>query len=106
MKNLFAFNQEAGAITEWFLQASDFQLRGDWLNIETEAFHCHIHWSKINTVFLDCLEGKPYSVNFTNNSGHLVFRLPLIKAQGKFTEDTLAAYKQSWQALIEGNNND
>jgi precorrin-3B C17-methyltransferase len=27
---------EAGAVSELFLQAQDFQLRGDWLNIETD----------------------------------------------------------------------
>ncbi|MCK5353507.1 MAG: precorrin-3B C(17)-methyltransferase, partial [Methyloprofundus sp.] len=38
---------EAGAVSELFLQADDFRQRGDWLNIETEHFHCHINWSKV-----------------------------------------------------------
>ena len=60
---------EAGAVTELFLQAQDFQLRGDWLNIETEAFHCHVNWSKVDSAYLACRKDKSYGVNFIDNKG-------------------------------------
>lgn len=97
---------EAGAVSELFLQAKDFQMRGDWLNIETEAFHCHINWSKVDAAYLACREDKSYGVNFIDNKGHLVFRLLLTKDEGEFSADKLAAYSDAWQQLAEGNNND
>ena len=97
---------EAGAVTELFLQAEDFQLRGDWLNIETDAFHCHINWSKVDAAYLACRADKSYGVNFIDNKGHLVFRLLLMKENGEFSTAKLKAYTQTWQALTEEQNND
>jgi len=97
---------EAGAVTELFLQAQDFQLRGDWLNIETEAFHCHVNWGKVDSAYLACRNGKSYGVNFIDNKGHLVFRLLLTKENGEFSTDKLASYEQSWQMLAEETDND
>ncbi|NOQ13150.1 MAG: precorrin-3B C(17)-methyltransferase [Methyloprofundus sp.] len=92
---------EAGAVSELFLHAQDFQQRGDWLNIETDAFHCHINWSKVDSAYLACREDKSYAVNFIDNKGHLVFRLLLMKDEGSFSADKLAAYWQTWQVLAE-----
>ena len=97
---------EAGAVTELFLQAKDFQLRGDWLNIETDAFHCHINWSKVDSAYMACRDGKSYGVNFIDNKGHLVFRLLLTKENGDFSADRLEAYWHTWQTLAEEKNND
>ncbi|NOR80928.1 MAG: precorrin-3B C(17)-methyltransferase, partial [Methyloprofundus sp.] len=92
---------EAGAVTELFLHAEDFQQRGDWLNIETDAFHCHINWSKVDSAYLACREGKSYGVNFIDNKGRLVFRLLLIKENGDFSADKLATYWHTWKTLAE-----
>ena len=95
----------ASAVSELFLQAKDFQLRGEWLNIETEAVHFHINWHKIDSAYLACREGKSYGVNFIDNKGHLVFRLLLTKENGEFSAAKLEAYSQTWQALTEEQNN-
>lgn len=97
---------EAGAVTELFLHAEDFQQRGDWLNIETDAFHCHINWSKVDTAYLACRKDKSYGINFIDNKGHLVFRLLLTKEEGIFSSDRLAAYQQSWKMLTGESCND
>lgn len=97
---------EAGAVTELFLQAQDFQQRGDWLNIETEAFHCHINWSKVDSAYLACRKDKSYGVNFIDNKGHLVFRLLLTKDNGEFSAEKLANYWDTWQALAEETSHD
>ncbi len=93
---------EAGAVSEFFLQAQDFQLRGDWLNIETDAFHCHINWSKVAAAYLASRDDKSYGVNFIDNKGHLVFRLLMMKEKGEFSANQLATYTQTWQALVGG----
>lgn len=93
---------EAGAVSELFLQAQDFQLRGDWLNIETDAFHCHINWSKVAAAYLASRDDKSYGVNFIDNKGHLVFRLLMMKEKGEFNANQLATYTQAWQALVGG----
>jgi len=97
---------EAGAVTELFLHAQDFQQHGDWLNLETDAFHCHINWCKVDSAYFASREGKSYGVNFIDQHGHLVFRLLLTKEQGAFSADKLAAYTSTWKALVakESNN--
>lgn len=92
---------EAGAVTELFLQAKDFRLRGDWLNIETDAFHCHINWSKVEVAYLAYREDKSYGVHFIDKQGRLVFRLLLTKTEGEFSTDTLAAYQKTWGSFAE-----
>lgn len=84
------------------MQAQDFQLRGDWLNIETDAFHCHINWSKVAAAYLASRDDKSYGVNFIDNKGHLVFRLLMMKEKGEFSANQLATYTQAWQALVGG----
>ncbi|WP_342590520.1 ChuX/HutX family heme-like substrate-binding protein [methane-oxidizing endosymbiont of Gigantopelta aegis] len=90
---------EAGAVTELFLQAKDFKQRGDWLNIENDAFHLHINHQKIDRVWLGWREGKSYGVHFVDDKGSLVFRLLLMKQDGEFTEQTLNAYRHTWQEM-------
>ncbi|TXK96705.1 precorrin-3B C(17)-methyltransferase [Methylococcaceae bacterium HT1] len=97
---------EAGAVTELFLQAKDVEMRGDWLNIETGAFHCHINWSKVDSAYLACREGKSYGVNFIDNKGHLVFRLLLTKENAEFSAEKLQAYWHTWHTLVEEKDND
>ncbi len=92
---------EAGAVTELFLHAKDFQLRGHWLNIETDTFHCHINWSKVDSAYLACRKDKSYGINFIDSKGHLVFRLLLTKDDGEFSEDKLAAYWDVWKTHTE-----
>ncbi|NOQ64675.1 MAG: precorrin-3B C(17)-methyltransferase [Methyloprofundus sp.] len=97
---------EAGAVSELFLQAEDFVQRGDWLNIETDAFHCHINWSKVESAYFACRESKSYGVNFVDAAGHLVFRLLLTKDDGEFSAEKLASYQATWLALAEVSNHD
>ena len=97
---------EAGAVTELFLHAKDFQLRGNWLNIEAETFHCHINWSKVDSAYFACRNDKSYGVNFVDNKGHLVFRLLLTKDDGEFCAEKLAAYRDAWKMLAEETQND
>lgn len=90
---------EAGAVTELFLHAKDFKRRGDWLNIENDAFHLHINHQKIDSVWLGWRDGKSYGVHFVDNKGSLVFRLLLMKQDGEFTEQALNAYQHTWQDI-------
>jgi len=90
---------EAGAVTELFLEAKNFQIRGDWLNIETDSFHCHINWSKVDSAYLVSRDNKSYGVNFIDHTGHLVFRLLLIKECGEFSALKREAFSQTWAEL-------
>jgi len=90
---------EAGAVTELFLQAQDFKLRGDWLNIETEAFHLHVNWSKVATAYFVKREQRNYGVQFVDLRGRLLFRLSLMKTDGEFNPDELTSYHQTWNDL-------
>ncbi len=90
---------EGGAVTELFLHGQDFSRRGDWLNIENDAFHLHINWSKVSQAWLAYREGKSYGVHFVNDSGRLIFRLLLTKQNGEWSEQTLNAYWRSWREM-------
>lgn len=90
---------EAGAVTELFLYGQDFQQRDDWLNIENEAFHLHIDWSRVDGAYFASRQNKSYGINFIDNLGRLLFRLLLTKQDGAFVDNSLIAYHNSWREL-------
>jgi len=88
---------EAGAVTELMLHASDFESRGEWLNIENEHFHLHIHWQKVAAAWMLQRGDSLRSVHFVDAAGDAVFNLSLIKSDGEFDEAALRQYQQVWQ---------
>lgn len=90
---------ESGAVVELLLHAEQFVQRGDWLNIETEAFHCHINWANVTQAYFACRLDNSYGVNFLDNQDRLVFRLLLTKENGQFSVVNLNAYWQTWHEL-------
>lgn len=90
---------ETGAVTELFLQGQDFKVRGAWLNIENEAFHLHIDWSKVDSAYFACRQDQSFGVSFIDNLGRLVFRILLRKQNGEFDPEALNTYQAGWQNL-------
>jgi len=86
---------EAGAVTELFLQAHDFVLKGDWLSLETESFHWHINWGKVESAYFASREDRSYGVHFVDIHGQLVFRLLLKKKDGQWDAKNLEAYQST-----------
>jgi precorrin-3B C17-methyltransferase len=97
---------ESGAVAELLLHAEQFVQRGDWLNLETEAFHCHINWVSVSQAYFACRQGNSYGVNFLDKKDHLVFRLLLTKENGDFNPENSKAYWQSWHELSEEKQHD
>ncbi len=88
---------DSGAVVELFLHAENFTRRTEWLNIENEAFHLHINWSKVTTAYFASRPDKSYGIHFIDLFGRLVFRLLLTKQQGEFKPIQLQAFHKSWQ---------
>lgn len=94
---------ESGAIVELLLQGEDFKRKGDWLNIENEAFHLHVNWSQVTAAYFACRGEKSYGLHFIDQYGRLVFRLLLTKFDGKFDISHLKTYQQDWNTLCVNN---
>ena len=92
---------EAGAVTELMLNAGDFEARGEWLNIENEHFHLHIHWHKVTAAWMLQRGDSLRSVHFVDVAGDAVFNLSLIKSEGEFNAAALAHYQQIWQRQVD-----
>ncbi len=90
---------EAGAVTELFLHGKDFVHRGDWLNIETGAFHLHVNWAKVDAAYFACRDQRSYGLNFVDAFGRLLFRVLLMKEDGEFNAEPLNAYWTAWDEL-------
>ncbi len=90
---------ESGAIAELFLRGADFKRKIDWLNIENDAFHLHINWSRVTDAYLARRGDKSYGLHFIDQQGQLVFRLLLTRQDGEFDPSELQAYQQDWQTL-------
>jgi len=88
---------EAGAVTELMLNASDFESRGEWLNIENEHFHLHIHWQRVAAAWMLQRSDSLRSVHFVDAAGDAVFNLSLIKSEGEFDSAAVNHYQQVWQ---------
>ena len=94
---------DAGAVSELMVDANDFAIRGDWLNIETEHFHLHVNWSSIQQAWFIRRSDKLCGVHFTNEQNETVFNLSLVREEGAFNTDALKAFEQDWAALTEIN---
>ncbi len=88
---------EAGAVSELMLNGADFQSRGEWLNIENENFHLHIHWQQVAAAWLVQQGDRLRSIHFVDAAGDSVFNLSLRKTEGAFEKQALAHYRQLWQ---------
>ncbi len=86
----------AGAVTECLLTGEQFEMKGDWLNVVTDAFHVHINWAKVNHAYLAKRGETSLGVHFLNEAGDLVFRVLLVKDGDGFSDDALAAFERTW----------
>ncbi|MDQ6989560.1 MAG: precorrin-3B C(17)-methyltransferase [Mariprofundaceae bacterium] len=89
----------AGAVTECLLNGDQFEMKGDWLNVVTDAFHIHVNWAKVNHAYLAKRGEKSLGVHFLDERGELVFRLLLVKDEGSFNQDAVAALDKVWHKL-------
>ncbi|VAW86396.1 Cobalt-precorrin-3 C(17)-methyltransferase [hydrothermal vent metagenome] len=92
---------EAGGVTELMISARDFELRGEWLNIENDHFHLHIHWAKVAHAWMIQRGDTLRSIHFVDAAGDSVFNLSLIRQDGEFESTAETNYQQSWQQQIE-----
>ncbi len=88
---------EAGAVTEVMLNGADFKARGEWLNLENEYFHLHIHWAKVAGAWMVQRGDSLRSIHFVDAAGDAVFNLSLRKTEAEFDAGALAHYQQLWQ---------
>ncbi len=92
---------EAGAVSELMLNGANFKQRGEWLNIENEHFHLHIHWQKVAGAWMVQQHDRLYSIHFVDAVGDSVFNLSLRKTAARFDKQALAHYQQLWQQQRE-----
>ena len=92
---------DAGAVSELMIHASNFSIRRDWLNIENEHFHLHINWSSIQQAWFIRRGDKLCGVHFTDEQNETVFNLSLLREDGVFNTDALKAFEQDWASLTE-----
>jgi precorrin-3B C17-methyltransferase len=92
-----------GAIVELFLQGEDFKRKGDWLNIENDAFHLHVNWNQVSTAYFASRSKQSYGLHFIDQHGRLVFRLLLTKLDGEFNIAQLENYQQAWNTFSLNN---
>ncbi len=92
---------EAGAVSELMLNEADFKSRGEWLNIENEHFHLHIHWHKVAAAWLVQQGDRLRSIHFVDTAGDSLFNLSLRKTEGEFDDKAQAHYQQLWQQQID-----
>jgi len=88
-----------GAVSECLLHGDQFELKGDWLNCVTDAFHVHVHWAKVNHAYIARRGEKSMGIHFLNKAGHLVFRLLLVRDGDDFNASAVAAFEKSWEEL-------
>jgi len=91
---------QAGAVTECLLNGNQFELKGDWLNVVTDAFHVHVNWKKVNHAYLAKRGDKSMGVHFLNEQGALVFRVLLVKDGDDFEINAVTAFEKAWEDFI------
>jgi len=90
---------EAGAISELMLHASDFALRGDWLNIENAYFHAHIDWSNVASASFIACGDQLKGIHFFDKHDATIFNLSLVRHEGDYNPDAVIEFNKTWQSL-------
>ena len=90
---------EAGAVAELMIDSHDFELRGDWLNIENESFHLHVNWRQVTSTWMVRHDSKLLGMEFFNTQNESVFNLSVIKQDGGFTNEVIEEYNRAWDEL-------
>jgi len=94
---------EAGAVAELMVNANDFALRGDWLNIENEHVHLHVNWPRIQRAWFVRRADKLCSVHFTDEKNESIFNLSLVREDGAFNSKAIKSFEQDWMTLTTMN---
>ncbi|RMH50462.1 MAG: precorrin-3B C(17)-methyltransferase [Zetaproteobacteria bacterium] len=87
-----------GAVGELLAEGADFERKGEWLNLVTDAFHLHVRWSEVAAAWLARRGGASLGVHFLDAGGRLVFRALLVRADGAFDPAALDAFARCWEA--------
>ncbi len=92
---------ETGGVTELMMSARDFKTRGEWLNIENDHFHLHIHWAKVTHAWMVQRGNTLRSIHFVDATGDAIFNVSLIRKNGEFESAAESNFQQNWQQQIE-----
>ncbi|NOX42149.1 MAG: precorrin-3B C(17)-methyltransferase [Gammaproteobacteria bacterium] len=93
----------AGAVSKFMINAEDFTLRREWLNIENEHFYLHVKWPSVQQVWFIRRGDILCGVYFIDEQNETVFYLSLLRQDGAFNAPALKAFEQAWQTLTTMN---
>lgn len=88
---------DSGAVSELMIHADNFKERGEWLNIENEHLHLHVHWAKVAGAWMLQKGDALRSVHFVDEKGDAVFNISLIRKDGEFDGDAEKQYQACFQ---------
>lgn len=64
--------QDGGAIAELLFSNMTFSSKGEWLNLITDTFHLHVHWGKVDTLWLAGHQDELHGLYCVDAKGQLV----------------------------------
>ena len=88
----------SGSVSEMSLRGSDFEVRGEWLNVTNAHFHLHIHWAAVTHAWFVSRGETRHGVYFFDQENNTVFNLFLEKQAGVFDAAGLQHYQQATAA--------
>ena len=64
--------QDSGAIAELLFTNPAFSSKGEWLNLITDTFHLHVHWGKVEKLWLAGHHDELHGLYCVDEKGQLV----------------------------------
>ncbi|MBT3347506.1 MAG: precorrin-3B C(17)-methyltransferase [Thiotrichales bacterium] len=92
---------DAGAVAEMVSGNIKFELREEWLNLEQDSFHLHIHWDKVDSVWFSKRGESQRGVYMLDKYGHIVSHLLLAKELDLFDPASEQKFFSSWNSFNE-----
>lgn len=90
---------ETGAVSELIIRTADFKQRTHWLSLENEHFHLHIDIDRISRVYWFRLNDTSRGIYFVDARGDAVFKLFLVRQEGKFDDVARRGFDESWSLM-------
>ncbi len=92
---------EAGAVSELLGDAVQLQLKGEWLSLEQEQFHLHVHWVKVAQVWFSQRGETQRGLYCLNSQGNVLFHILLARESGNFDLNGERKFLGDWETFVQ-----
>lgn len=92
---------EAGAVAELLMDRMEVKVHGEWLNLEHEQFHLHVHWIKADQLWFVRRGENQRGLYCLDSQGNVLFHVLLVRESGNFDLNGERQFFGDWKTFAQ-----